>query len=286
MGLTFCLMLPLLVTVGALRPWETGAEADRPRDMVPVLSLTERRKLLTFEQPCAKPEDCEPPLGCLGGFPEEKAFCMDSECTTDLQCEESFGCHALRTLDRTRFVRTCVPAGRRKEGEPCRSAIGLPGQACARGLQCNLFCGRPCVPGVPLTCPDGFFCQDSVDGASCLPTCERTGCPGGQECVPMGKGGSICTFVVGENCERTPCRDGSSCRVGMPDPRDGGTVTTLECVQRCGEGLPPCPEAFLCWKGSCRRSCDPASPDACGLNRACRPVPHEQRGICRLDPPE
>jgi hypothetical protein len=271
--------------MAAVRGWSSQPGHKKSSEIVPSLSFEERRKLLTFEQLCKKPEDCEAPLGCLGGFQDDKALCLDSDCTSDLQCEEGFACHALRTLDRRRFIRTCVPAGKRVEGQACDKGLVLVDWACARGLRCHGFCGRSCIPGVPLMCPTGSFCHDSIDGASCQPTCEETGCPQGQQCIVMGEGLSICGLVLGQQCQQHPCAEGQECDLGYPGILEGRNpvAVSMECVQRCGDGKPPCPADAVCFSGTCRQSCDPTVANVCGPDRRCVASEHEAKGICRLD---
>src|SRR3712207_4913546 len=60
------------------------------RVVSPMLSRSEKRKLLTFERPCSRPDDCEPPLACLDLGGTRSSLCVASECQTDLQCQENF----------------------------------------------------------------------------------------------------------------------------------------------------------------------------------------------------
>ncbi len=250
--LAVILALPvILLASGVVGRWHGRQGSDA--DVSPMLSVEERRRLLTFEHFCEKREDCEPPLGCLAFGSQGPNVCVASECETDLQCAEGLTCRVLETLGNGPRVRFCVPKGRRKEGEPCLRGASIHKNACEEGLICAGFCGRPCQPDAPESCPMGYTCRRGPDGASCLPTCKDLSCPSGQECVELGGEVSVCASVMGQNCQREPCEEGALCSMAYPRLDQGRMHLKMECVRSCGEGKPPCAEGSLCVRGRCRR---------------------------------
>jgi hypothetical protein len=273
------LPLPLVLAVGAGR-FRAPAYVEETRPFVPVLSLEERRAHTTHERPCQKTGDCEPPLACLD-LDVDHAVCMASECQTDLQCADGFTCRALRSRDQELWVRTCVVTGSAEEGAPCFSAFTHEQRAiCRPGLLCNGYCGRPCQPDEPETCPEGTLCLNGREGPSCMPTCDGRACPEGQECVPFKKGSSVCARVWGENCQRQGCPMGSSCSVSYLPGRPG--EVQMECTRRCGANHPPCPEGTVCEQKECRRPCDSKDEQACGPQETCAYFPDTRRWLCAV----
>lgn len=279
----FCgllLPLPLVLAVGA---WWTRPQPQPARDtrlVSPMLSLEERRALLTHERACQTSEDCEAPLGCLS-IDWGQALCMASECLTDLQCEEGFTCKTLRTRGQGPRVRTCVVRGVAQEGAPCMASFTFtPEESCRPGLICNGYCGRPCQLGAPESCPEGTFCRDGKNGASCMPTCEGRSCAEGEECARFQGGFSVCARISGENCQRHACRDGTRCSVAYLPGRRG--EVQMECVQDCGAEHPPCPEGTVCEQRQCRRPCERDNPSACGPKETCGYNPRTQRWLCTV----
>ena len=122
-----------------------------------------------------------------------------------------------------------------------RRTPALPGWLCS-GRE-EEWCARPCRLGDSQGCPEGFFCADTVPQPACLPTCETRGCPAGQQCIPFSEGVSVCAQVYGPQCQQTPCPDGRECDVTHDPPHPG--KVWMECVEECGEGLPPCAR----WEG-------------------------------------
>jgi hypothetical protein len=279
--LSLLLLLPLawaihVAMLGGLHP---ASEAET----APMLSPGERQRLMTYERPCMGREDCEPPLGCFFNTRSRWTYCTDSQCMTDQQCSEDMVCRTFRTARGGPSIRHCTLVGVRKEGEPCVEMSPLREAACERGLLCQgRRCGRPCRVAAPGSCPDGFFCREGLNGPSCLPTCEGRSCPEGEDCIQLDEGMSVCAQVHGQNCQRMPCADGQECFVQNPfsHPREAwGT-----CLIPCGkEGTAPCPEGFVCEMSYCRKSCDPAVPDACGPHYKCYRYSEKYAWTCDPD---
>ncbi len=275
------LPIPLVLAVGAgqarLTP-QTGVQENRP--IAPMLSLDERRALLTHERPCQTSEDCDTSLGCLD-LDWGHSLCMASECETDLQCADGFACRALKSRGRGPWVRSCVVQGSAKEGEPCVSSFTFEQEAvCRPGLVCNGYCGRPCQLGAPESCPEGSLCLEGSAGPSCMPTCEGRSCPEGQECVRFKEGFSVCAHIWGDNCQRQTCPEGTTCNVSYL-PGQPGEVQ-MECIQRCGDDHPPCPEGAVCERKKCRRPCERDNPHACGPKETCGYNPRTQKWLCAV----
>lgn len=256
-------------------PREQVLTSSGPLEVSPVLSVEARRALLTFERPCARRGECEPPLGCLS-FTGQKGFCVASECTTDLQCSDGLTCRLLPTLDQGPRVRLCVAAGRLSEGAPCL-ALTLDGaESCKAGLVCDSFCGQPCSLDSSSPCPEGFFCRPGPSGPACAPTCENQPCPEGQQCVRFPRGASICAAPVGDDCQRTPCPEGEQCTAAFSPGQPGWAA--LECERSCDEAQRPCPQGLRCHQGSCQRPCEPQGPKVCGPQRACNTPDSDRDG--------
>jgi hypothetical protein len=72
-----------------------GAQGQR---ISPMLSLEERRRLVTFDRACRGSEDCEAPLGCLQDLRRfSRSVCIGSECELDSHCPEGQSCRVLKT---------------------------------------------------------------------------------------------------------------------------------------------------------------------------------------------
>lgn len=280
-----CALLPLPL---AFSLWGLKGDGSPPegirKAISPVLSLEEQRNLLSFGAMCHRPQDCEPPLGCLR-FPSGNSLCVSSECQTDLQCPAGFTCRLIPTKGGSPLVRYCVVAGTMKEGEPCSVNPSKTAWACERGLLCNRYCGRPCEPGDSAGCPEGFICMEGWSGPSCHPTCEGRNCPEGQRCVPFKDGSSVCAKVWGEDCEQTPCPKGQDCSVSYR-PGEPGRIK-MECETPCDEEKLSCAQGSICYFGACKRPCDSKAPDACSPREQCIYHPDIKRWLCGLrdEPP-
>jgi Cys-rich repeat protein len=268
------LLLPVplvLLLGGVLRPAlpEVGPGGKR---ISPVLTSEERARLMTYRRDCWSGQPCEPPLGCITELRYMRNICTDSQCSTDAQCPEGQVCRTIATSGGVPLVRYCVPVGVRQEGEPCYVLSGTREDACAPGLICGGFddewCAQPCQLGDAAACPAGFFCADAKPEPVCLPTCEARGCPEGQHCIRYEKGVSACAKVYGPQCQQTPCPRGGECEV-WSIPEHPGKVW-MECLERCGEGYPPCGAGLLCDGWQCRAPCDPKESHPCIEGYACK----------------
>ncbi len=280
------LSLPLLLLLwGLLRP-EVPAEAPAGARISPMLNPEQRMRLTTYRRECRSATECEPPMGCLFEARYNQAYCTDSQCMTDAQCPEDQVCRNLATYENGPLVRICVPIGVRQEGENCAPAPIDKDHACTVGLVCgghdDHWCGRPCRLGARAAeCPVGFFCADTDSEPVCLPTCEKQGCPEGQHCIKFDEGASVCTHVYGDNCQQSPCPEGRKCWVLTKPPHPG--KVWMECLERCGKGLPPCGAGKVCDVWLCLPDCDPQGPDVCGDGYRCRQGWPDTPFACRPD---
>lgn len=278
------LTVPLLLLLGrVLLPVPRGSDASGAR-VSPVLDVEERTRRVTYHRYCQHSSECEAPLGCFMDLRAGTPYCTDSQCSTDEQCPDDQRCRALATVGGGPSVRFCIPVGVRQEGERC---INLPRDrdaACGPDLLCGGspgWCGRPCNPAEAAGCPEGFFCVDVLPQAMCLPTCEARGCTAGQQCVRFKEGVSACAVVYGPACQQSPCPHGRECDV-FSDARRPGKVWT-ECVERCGEQLPPCSEGLVCDAGRCQRPCDPEQSETCAEGYRCQQRRSNRPWVCLPD---
>lgn len=279
------LPLPLLVLLWGLLRQEVPAEILPGVRVSPMLTHDQRMRLTTYLRECGSGTPCERPLGCLYASRYRQAYCTDSQCMTDTQCEEDEVCRPLATEDHGLLVRICVPIGVRQEGENCDPSPKDKGHSCSAGLVCAghdyNWCGRQCHPGAQAECPEGFFCADIEPEPTCLPTCEKQGCPEGQQCVRFEEGASVCSHVYGPNCQQTPCPEGRSCRVLTQAEHPG--KAWMECIERCGKELPPCGAGKVCDVWQCLPDCDPQGLAVCGDGFRCRQSWPDSPMACRPD---
>jgi hypothetical protein len=249
----------------------------------PMLTFEERSRLQSYHRECAKSEDCEPPLACLGNPTVMKHYCTDSECTVDTQCPEGFSCQPLPTAGAGPWVRYCIPHGVRKEGETCLSIPPDQDSACTPGLLCSRgWCGRPCQLDAPASCPEGFFCADTIPGPACRPTCEGRTCPEGQQCIRDSReAASACAVVYGRDCQHSPCGEGQKCLAVFSMKTQ--VSVWMECLPECGQGLPPCAPGLVCDRTTCRRPCAPDGPNVCEPGFKCLRYNDRQPWLCRPD---
>lgn len=216
-----------------------------------------------------------------------ESYCTDSQCRTDLECPEGHLCQNLPTSGDGPLVRLCVPVGVRAEGDSCIKLPDDKGAACGPGLLCGGnegWCARPCQLDDAASCPDGFFCADVAPEPVCLPTCEARGCPEGQHCIRFGEGASTCAQVYGPQCQQSPCPEGRKCQ-WIAEPRRPGKVW-MECVERCGEGHPPCSEGLVCDGWQCMPPCDPQGPSTCAEGYRCKQRQPDSPWVCEPDWPD
>jgi hypothetical protein len=265
------LPLPLVLSLRVERLPPPSIAAPEGKRLSPVLSSEERARLATYGRRCGLSSECEPPLGCLMEARKRRQYCTDSQCTTDAQCLEGQLCRSLATSGDGPLVRVCVPVGLRQEGERCVQLPEYRGSACGPGLLCggrDGWCARPCLPGAAASCPTGFFCADTIPEPVCLPTCEARGCPEGQHCIRFDEGTSVCAHVSGPNCQQVPCPESRRCDVLVDPPQPEKVWMT--CVERCGEGFPPCPSGRVCDGWQCEPACSPDDPDSCSEGYRCK----------------
>lgn len=264
------LALPLLALLWVLLKPEVPPETPPGVRVSPVLTDDQRMRLVTYGRRCGPNGECEAPLGCLFDVRYTRSTCTDSQCLTDPQCPEDATCRILTTWGGGPSVRRCIPVGLRKEGEGCIDLAPDKEHACVADLLCggqDGWCSRPCRPGDTTGCPKGFFCADTTPQPVCLPTCETQECPPDQQCIPFKEGSSVCARVYGPNCRQTPCPDGRKCDVAYEPPHPG--KVWMECVEECGEGLPPCGTGKVCDGYHCLPACDPHGPEVCGEGYHC-----------------
>ncbi len=279
------LPLPLLLLLGTLLHPEIEPADPTGVRISPMLDIEQRDRLMTYGRRCESSAECNPPLGCLYASRYRHAYCTDSQCTSDAQCPEGQVCLKLATEEHGPLVRLCTPVGMRQEGENCVPVPADQERACAAGLVCagrDGWCARPCHLGTAAECPEGFFCANTTPEPACLPTCEKRGCPAGQQCIRFLEGSSQCVHVYGPNCQQSPCPEGRQCQA-MTHPRQPGKAW-LWCVQGCGgKNDPPCPTGKVCSEYECVPACDPRDPAACAEGYRCRqPWPESPLG-CHPD---
>jgi hypothetical protein len=251
--------------------------------LIPMLSPVDREGVLTYGRGCHTDSDCDPRLRCFYSMVVQSSYCVDSRCMTDRDCPDEHACQTYRTSNDKALIKACSVVGPRKEGEVCNVFTRDLEYGCERGLICHARCGRPCQPGVPSTCPAGFFCEGAITGAACQPTCEGRTCPDGQRCVTVEGKSSICATIHGQDCQATPCAPGKACSVAA-SPWSVHEVW-MQCLQPCQvKGAAPCPEGTVCDVHRCRKSCAPDDPTACAEGFTCRNLPGLP-AICAPDIP-
>lgn len=243
----------------------------RGEDTLPLLPTSQARALASYGSPCLHPKDCEPPLGCVEAGALGRGKCLNTECETDSQCEPGEHCRTFRTMAEGDALRRCDRrTGERPEGDACVMGYAYTEDRCAQGLLCNRgWCGRPCRLGESSDCPDSFFCQQGLDGPSCVPTCQSRGCPEGLQCAREGGGISVCAQLRGSECPEGACPEGFRCTFTNLSAVDAGLALRLECIASCGEGFPACPSGRVCVASRCLRTCAPQGPDLCFPEERC-----------------
>ncbi|WP_157758218.1 hypothetical protein [Cystobacter fuscus] len=246
-----------------------------------MLHPVEREGTLTYGRECQNDSDCDPRLRCFFSMVLQSSYCTDSRCMTDKECPEGFSCQTYTADDERALLKACSRVGDRKEGEECEVLTVESDSGCERGLLCQGWCGRPCTPGSPATCPEGFFCHASREGAVCQPTCEGRACPDGQRCIDVGGKRSVCAQVHGTDCQAVACGPGQDCSA-RTYPWAPGEVW-MQCSQTCElEGKPPCPEGTACAVHRCRPVCSPDGGAPCAERFECTSHPN-QPAVCAPD---
>ena len=258
-----------------------GWYRSRPKDdhrFAPVLTRAELQKMTSFERRCALAEDCEPSLGCAKDDRIRAHHCLASECDSDSQCEYGFVCRAIPTEGP--LVRICVSVGTQPELGSCEYIPSRKETGCRPGLLCNWFsCGRPCRPGEPSDCSLDATCMDGLNGPSCVPSCARTGCPPGKECITLDASGiSICGVRVNEDCVAHPCPENQRCDFAI-DPKT--SRVRFSCEHQCDRDH-PCPQGTFCFAGECRRPCERGNSETCEPHEVCVYYPAFGVSACEL----
>lgn len=266
-----CIVLPLplvgLVLVAMQRP-QAPTPLETKTHLLPMLPVDALRALPTYGRLCNTDANCNPPLGCLFIESELRSECTDSRCMEDKDCPEGFSCLDHKTRSGKALVRRCSLIGERKEGETCEPLARSLRLGCARGLLCQEgWCGRPCRPDAPSSCPTGSFCADGRNGPpACIPTCKGRSCPEGQRCTSDEGGASFCALPPDPDCRETPCAKDHFCRLMSPPQRPWELRT--ECRRKC-DSKKPCSEGYVCLRYECRQACDPHAPASCGPGLMC-----------------
>jgi hypothetical protein len=265
--LVLILPLPLILVIGRA----SWPRLPQGQNVLPLLPSDQARALPSFESPCLRAEDCEPPLGCLEAGALGRGVCLNTACETDSQCGPEKYCRTFPTMNGDAALRRCDRrGGERPEGDACVAVYTFAEDRCADGLLCNRgWCGRPCTLGEASSCPEGFFCQQGLNGPSCVPTCEARGCPTGLQCARESGGISVCAQLRGSECSEGSCPAGSSCTFTNLSSVDAGIALRLECGAPCGEGLPACSSGRVCVASRCLRTCAPHGPDTCYPEERC-----------------
>jgi hypothetical protein len=260
--------LPLIWIIGrALQP-----ALPREQKALPLVPANQARALPSYGSPCLQPEACAPPLGCLEIGETGRGICLNTECETNADCNPGEYCRTLATMGNGPPLRGCdLREGERFAGEPCDKGLTVATtDRCAPGLLCNRgWCGQPCSLGEDAGCPAGFFCQQGLDGPSCVPTCEAQGCPQGLQCAREAGGISVCAQLRGNECSSGACPEGSRCTFTHLSSVDAGLALRLECIPSCGQREPACPSGRACIASRCLRTCDPQGPDTCYAEERC-----------------
>ena len=90
------------------------------------------------------------------------------------------------------------------------------------------YCSEPCDPADPSTCPSGLtLCQSDP-----------------------GSGENLCFYATPTpSSQGAACDEGGDCRSGVCHPEDE------ICIEQCGDGLPGCPDPFVCEVFSNAKAC-------------------------------
>jgi len=265
--------MALIVTVAGSISWSWWREIRTSlaaHNTQPILDKGQLSALPTYKRHCRTQADCEDPLLCTSDPRVSGWRCLASECETDHQCEPGFMCTPL-IHDTTKLIHLCLIQGTRREGQSCQQFHMKEQWGCEPGLICDHgYCGRPCDPHVPSACPEGFFCHGDTRLPTCLPSCLRSGCPQGRQCIRLNGDFSICATVHGQNCDKQPCPQGEECQRAL-DPRPWSQVVNMWCAPACNEQEGrTCPAGSVCLNNRyCARLCDEGAPETCAPGERC-----------------
>ncbi|WP_163990261.1 hypothetical protein [Pyxidicoccus caerfyrddinensis] len=277
--------LPMVILLGsALRLGMPEQQLEHGRRVAPVLRSEERLRLQSYHRNCKRDSDCEFPMGCLSDARAKANYCSDSQCLTDMQCGDGEVCRALTTFGEGPLVRICVPIGIRKEGELCVEIGKDLHDACGPGLICGGqagFCARTCNQDDPNSCPKHYACTDTRLGPLCLPTCEKSGCPEGQECIHYEEGASSCEKVYGTNCQTTPCPENQKCE--LDHETEYPATVWMQCAQYCRKDRTSCPPGLICDNWACQPPCEPNGPNTCAEGYRCKKARPTRPWVCLPD---
>lgn len=229
---------------------------------------------------CRTDGDCPAGQGCVANRRTRRMECMASECEADVHCFPGSVCRRVNTgTTGSAIIRRCVPEGERREGEHCDTVPISPAGSCREGLVCLAgICGIPCQEDDPSSCPGGYSCRDSRNGAGCYPDCRKLGCPEGQRCKLFADGEAQCLVSVRGDCPESPCGEGERCNMRLD--RGHGVFW---CARVCNPLMADsCPSGHVCGMGSatvstCYRACEPMDLDACGEGWTCASVSEDMR---------
>jgi hypothetical protein len=223
---------------------------------------------------CQSDSDCPAGAGCVANRETRRFECLPSECEEDPHCFPGHVCRPVTTGASGPVIRRCVPAGTRGEGEPCDGLFISPEGACQEGLSCHRgVCSRPCRLGDAAGCPEGYACEEGLNGPACFPDCRSRGCAGGQHCKQLNEVDYQCLAAVSGTCPETPCGEGERCNMRLSQ-----SSGVFWCAALCNPlREDSCPAGQVCGIGgptlsTCYRRCDPSRPESCGDGWQCTTV--------------
>jgi len=282
------LALALFLAIGGAISWWWWREILRPPvvpNMQPILDKNQLEALQTYKRRCQVQEDCEKPFLCMVDMRIDAERCMASECNTSAQCQPGFMCTPFY-YDGTPSIGLCLVEGMRKEGERCERFPLREDQGCGPGLLCAAgFCSRPCSPGAPSSCSDGYVCHEWNGVSTCLPSCLRSACLPDQRCIRLKGDFAVCATIHGQDCEKHPCPAGEECLRGLWW-RSPPQVVNMWCARPCDEDGKPCPGGSACVQGGCERLCDESAPGTCDPGEKCMKTFVRRKSFyaCHLSP--
>jgi hypothetical protein len=248
-------------------PFEEIAAHDEPIRPRPFPKIAGPKPEPT-EKWCNRDSDCSTDEACLWDSSALRNRCLSSNCARDTDCRNPSRCLVVQSVGGLgRSLRRCVPPGLRKDGEQCDQLGTNPGDGCQPGLVCShRQCTKPCESSN--RCPDHRVCYvDDLNGPTCSATCDDKMCPEGQHCVTVGHN-AICADSFGVDCNKTGCPGGGEC-VSVLDETSGQAF--FECRSACrNDG--DCEAGYVCTdrggpKGQCLRSCE--TNEDCGQYGLC-----------------